>query len=281
MNSLFRAWREYVRGRRRKESYDDDANNTLLDQRLRNPDKPTFSWTQIAPWILFHGAIAATYIVLIPYILPVSYTLRRQSCVTKFNYYSPINEAIQEDYSYVRFNGSLWYDSPYKGPPTPKVEQAWQDLMAYGTISVTADDITRIGHNLTAVQFPEAAGGGYLAVAMGTHQIHCLHFVWQDHHIASFPKAKASKEGASEMYERHYEHCIDYIRQTLMCNFDPGIIPYYWVRKHSQPTPDGNTRHKCVNWHALQDWLRHRAVKIPDGFEWHQPPDAVPLADNP
>lgn len=222
---------------------------------------------------------------------------------------APINEAIKEKYVDVRFNGSLWFDSPYKGPPTPEVEQAWQDLMACkqlqlqlpktpilhlvpvanvantsfpdGTISVTADDIARVGHDLTAVQFPDIAGGGYLAVAMGTHQIHCLHYVWQDHHAESFPVTKANKEGAPDMYERHYEHCIDYIRQTLMCNFDPGIIPYYWVRQHDQPTPDGNTRHKCVDWDALQDWLRERSVPVPEGFEWRQPADAVSLPQNP
>lgn len=27
------------------------------------------------------------------------------------------------------FKGSLWYDSPYKGPPTPEVNKAWADLM--------------------------------------------------------------------------------------------------------------------------------------------------------
>lgn len=150
-----------------------------------------------------------------------------------------------------------------------------------GAISVTADDISRIGHNLTAVQYPPEAGGGYLAVAMGTHHIHCLHYVWQDHHSTHFPTTAANKADAPEMYERHYEHCIDYLRQGIMCNFDPGIIPYYWVREHNQPTPDGNTRHKCVNWDNLQNWLKRRAVEIPKGFEWHQPPGAISLDMNP
>lgn len=146
---------------------------------------------------------------------------------------------------------------------------------------MTADDISRIGHNLTAVQYPPSVGGGYLAVATGTHHIHCLHYVWQDHHMSYFPDTAANKEGAPDMYERHYEHCIDYLRQGIMCNFDPGIIPYYWVREHNQPTPDGTTRHRCVNWDLLQGWLADRAVDRPEGFEWHQPPDAVSLDKNP
>ncbi|OAQ69822.1 hypothetical protein VFPPC_02398 [Pochonia chlamydosporia 170] len=276
------AWRQYVMERKSKEVGDDnEASHHLLDPESRAIVPSSQYKRSKSLWLLFHVAIAGIYLILIPYVLSALSKSGQNGCVAKFNYYSPINEAINEEYVDVRFNGSLWHDSPYKGPPTPAVEQAWQDLMAYGTISVTAEDIIRIGHNLTAVQFPEIAGGGYLAVAMGTHQIHCLHYIWQDHHMDSFPKTKANKKGAPEMYERHYEHCIDYIRQTLMCNFDPGIIPYYWVRKHNQPTPDGNTQHKCVNWDALHGWLKERAVHMPDGFEWHQPPDAVSLPDNP
>ncbi|KHN95575.1 uncharacterized protein MAM_06632 [Metarhizium album ARSEF 1941] len=296
MRCLFSTWWPHTLQRRKQtddedddDDYDDDdddddgheATRHLVNQQLEKRAASRQSGNRTWPWLLFHVALAATYMTLMPFLLPASYTRRGQSCVAKLNYYSPINEAIQEEYLHVRFNGSLWHDSPYKGPPTAEVEQAWQDLMAYGTISVTAEDVTRIGHNLTAVQFPPAAGGGYLAVATGTHQIHCLHFVWQDHHMASFPETQATRQGAPDLYERHYEHCVDYIRQTLMCNFDPGIIPYYWVRRHNQPTPDGNTRHKCVNWDALQAWLKARAVRMPDGFEWRQPPDAVPLPENP
>lgn len=37
--------------------------------------------------------------------------------------------AIDNDYQDVFWNGSLWYNSPYKGPPTPEVNAAWHDLM--------------------------------------------------------------------------------------------------------------------------------------------------------
>jgi hypothetical protein len=150
-----------------------------------------------------------------------------------------------------------------------------------GAVSITAEDIIGIGHNLTAVQYPPEVGSGYLGVALGVHQLHCLHYVWQDHHIAYFATTQANKAGVPEMYERHYEHCIDFIRQAIMCNFDPGILPFYWVNQHQQPTPDGNTLHKCVNWDSLQKWLKDRAVELPEGYEWHQPADAVPLPQNP
>ena len=83
------------------------------------------------------------------------------------------------------------------------------------------------------------------------------------------------------MYERHYEHCVDYLRQGIMCHYDTGIIPDNWVRDSVQPTPNGNTRHKCVNWDVLQAVLEDQAVEIAQGFEWSQPAEAVSLAENP
>ncbi|CAD6442281.1 17df0216-ab5f-4fdf-9299-d5be12ebca94 [Sclerotinia trifoliorum] len=205
-----------------------------------------------------------------------------RSCLEKFNAYSPILEAIDDDaFQEVKFKYSLWYNSPFKGPPTPEVQEAWHDIMKYGEIGVPASDILRVGHNLTAVQYPASVGGGYPAIASGTHALHCLHYIWQDHYIDILPSVAETKAQIPEMYERHYEHCIDYTRQYLMCNFDTTIIPLYWVRNHQQPTPNGNTIHKCVDWDRLQNWLAERAVQMPEGFEWRQPEDAVSLDDNP
>ncbi|KAF2823559.1 hypothetical protein CC86DRAFT_299218, partial [Ophiobolus disseminans] len=172
--------------------------------------------------------------------------------------------------------------SPFKGPPTPAVEEAWQALMEYGMIAVSASDYKRVNHSIrTAVKFPAEAGGGYMTTTVGTHQIHCLHYIWQDHHRDYFPEVTRKIKDIPEMYERHYEHCVDYIRQSIMCQFDTGLVTYDWVLDHQQPTPNSNAIHKCVDWDALQNWLRERAVDIPEGFKWQQPKDQESLSWNP
>ena len=43
---------------------------------------------------------------------------------------APVNEAvIPHPHVQQAFNGSLWYDTPFKGPPTPAVEEAWYSIM--------------------------------------------------------------------------------------------------------------------------------------------------------
>ena len=153
---------------------------------------------------------------------------------------APIIEAGGLDAPLVdnQFIGSPFYRSPFKGPPTPQVEEAWQSTMQckltydynccyipkrnnalpVGMISVSAEDILRSGYNLSAAKFPPEAGGGYMGVATTTHQLHYLHYVWADHHISYFPSVQAVKNTTPKMHELHYEHCIDYVRQSLMCN---------------------------------------------------------------
>ncbi|KAK8128699.1 hypothetical protein PG984_009807 [Apiospora sp. TS-2023a] len=203
-------------------------------------------------------------------------------CWNKFNYYSPVNDAVAP-HAYVHrlFNGSLWYQSPWKGPPTEEVEKAWYDIMKYGMISVSKEDIENVHHPDWSAKFPPQAGGGYIAATIGSHQLHCLHYIWQDHYMDYFPKTQDKKQRVPEMYERHYEHCVDYIRQSLMCQFDTGIIPYNWVLDHENPTPNANTHHTCVDWDALQEWLAQRTVEVPDGFRWTQPEDAISMGWNP
>ncbi|KAL1971990.1 hypothetical protein VTN31DRAFT_7209 [Thermomyces dupontii] len=176
--------------------------------------------------------------------------------------------------------------------------------MAYGMIAVSAADLhraERFEDLATAAQFPPGVldlqvstnrqedenqdreeEDKYIAVAMGTHQLHCLHFIWQDHYARYFPNTTLRKQKeVPELYELHYEHCIDVIRQTIMCDFDTTLLSYDWVADHHVPTPNTNVMHKCIDWDALQAWLRERAVPMPEGFVWGKPQGQQSLDYNP
>jgi len=148
-------------------------------------------------------------------------------------------------------------------------------------ISVSKEDILKVHHPDWSAQFPPEVGGGYIAATIGSHQLHCLHYIWQDHYVDQIPSQKHRKDSVPELYERHYEHCVDYIRQDLMCQFDTGIIPYNWVLDHPNPTPHAYTYHKCANWDVLQEWLKERKVEVPEDFVWSQPDDAISMDYNP
>lgn len=59
------------------------------------------------------------------------------------------------------------------------------------------------------------------------------------------------------------DHCVEMIRQNIMCAADTGLITYDWVRGWSLPYPDFNTVHQCRDYEKVLDWAYSNAVHIP------------------
>jgi hypothetical protein len=57
-------------------------------------------------------------------------------------------------------------------------------------------------------------------------------------------------------------HCLDTVRQVLMCNVDTGLLGQVWVDPE-KPTafPDFNTRHVCKNYNDIREWARKLQVR--------------------
>lgn len=56
------------------------------------------------------------------------------------------------------------------------------------------------------------------------------------------------------------DHCIDIIRQSLMCSADTGIFSYVWVEGYPRPFPDFSVYHKCRNFDVVLDWAKENQV---------------------
>lgn len=55
------------------------------------------------------------------------------------------------------------------------------------------------------------------------------------------------------------DHCIDYIRQALMCHGDVTPIPLYWKEYDESGAPtryetNWEVTHTCRNWDVLYKW---------------------------
>ena len=78
----------------------------------------------------------------------------------------------------------------------------------------------------------------------------------------------------------HVAHCIEMLRQVLMCNADMGIIPLNWVKNKTMPVPDFNTWHKCRDFDSVLDFAKRRrlpAMRIWPPAEGELILDEVPL----
>lgn len=71
-------------------------------------------------------------------------------------------------------------------------------------------------------------------------------------------------------------HCLDIIRQQLMCTVDVGILGQVWFQPDADEAPsafvDFNTKHTCRNFEAVRQWAEERQMpdEVPD--DWLEPP---------
>ena len=102
---------------------------------------------------------------------------------------APALEVVKDDYEVVRFISSYKSQSPYKGPPSPDVDAAWDRIIEgrcckndivlsniniVGAMSITQETLDRINASEHAVKLPDESGGGYLAILEVFHQLHCV-----------------------------------------------------------------------------------------------------------
>lgn len=69
-------------------------------------------------------------------------------------------------------------------------------------------------------------------------------------------------------------HCLDIIRQQLMCIVDIGVLGRVWYNPSSPtPFPDFNTEHKCRNYEAVRKWAeQHQVVGGGEPEDYLRPP---------
>ncbi|EED79895.1 predicted protein, partial [Postia placenta Mad-698-R] len=59
------------------------------------------------------------------------------------------------------------------------------------------------------------------------------------------------------------DHCIEMLRQRIMCTGDVGMITFDWVKGHKKPYPNFSTMHVCRKLDNILDWSARHAVDVP------------------
>lgn len=107
--------------------------------------------------------------------------------------------------------------------------------------------------------------GQYLASLDVFHQLHCVDLLRKSIHREYYDKHEGSFAGAPEaVVQGHLQHCVETLRQTLMCHGDISLLTYNWVEGREMPYPNFNTIHTCKKWDTLTQWNMHRDVTV----EW-------------
>ncbi|KAJ8133272.1 hypothetical protein O1611_g346 [Lasiodiplodia mahajangana] len=200
------------------------------------------------PWVM-HSVIFIMY--SIAYLL--AFTSEGSSCPSTAKAYSPANEAIKYTKT-VSYHGGLHEASPYRGKPRPELDKAWHDLLEHNNIRISKEELQRM--NRTAIELYD--GSGFFGQLSAYHHLHCLKFIRQVLHPEYYDTNTTDRD-------EHVDHCIDDLRQALMCHADPSIVTFDWKGPNwRRPWPNFNIEHTCVDWDALGAWAAERSFDIYD-----------------
>lgn len=59
----------------------------------------------------------------------------------------------------------------------------------------------------------------------------------------------------------HIDHCIDTIRQSLMCASDLTPLPFVWSEENQKTMEVARVLHTCRNFDAIREWGKENHVK--------------------
>jgi hypothetical protein len=64
----------------------------------------------------------------------------------------------------------------------------------------------------------------------------------------------------------HVTHCLDILRQQLMCVPDIGVLGQVWYKLESMPQPmpfvDSNTEHRCRDFEGVRAWAERQQLPV-------------------
>ncbi|OAL29030.1 hypothetical protein AYO22_02466 [Fonsecaea multimorphosa] len=175
----------------------------------------------------------------------------------------------------VKFSGGLKWDETshlirqidptipdYGGIPSPEIDAAWQALISTTDIFLTREEVDEIiGNDGAFAEVPPDAHlytdpytGLYQAVPAVFHNLHCLDIIRRGVYIQYYP------EELTPSFKPHIQHCIDSIRQSLMCEADMTPVPEIHTthRPNGELEPVFQVTHTCRDFKAMQKWAKSR-----------------------
>ncbi|EAW08969.1 oxidase ustYa family protein [Aspergillus clavatus NRRL 1] len=194
-------------------------------------------------------------------------------CSFHTSHYSPVVSNVDITYQPERFNGSLLKENIYRQDASPEVDAAWEALgVNYRSLRVPAEEAERAGLASDQVKISQKYGGGYPANVEGFHHLHCLNLLRQTLYY-NYDYYHDLGHGAFKnddfIVRRHVSHCLDILRQQLMCTIDTGVLGQVWIHpEHPEAYVDFNTQHQCKNFEIIRQYAEKNQLpaQIPKDF---------------
>ncbi|KAI0113113.1 hypothetical protein F4814DRAFT_449560 [Daldinia grandis] len=251
-----------------------------VDAKFRSSDE---SKSSIRRWIRSNVLLLVIFVLLlyIAIVLTIDSAARlgtQQQCLGADTHFRLPADAVRYE------EKQEWYTlrEPWDKDPSDELDDQWEDLLYALNIRVSPREMAQLGSNLT--NRIQVDGGDYLGVMGVYHHLHCLnnlrrivHWDYYESRVADvgstgpFGKGHSGKPidpPMSKEYQAYIyhptDHCINAIRQALMCHANTEIHTGQWIYDPDRPQASKLGSHSvttCVKWDSLNNWARSRALR--------------------
>ncbi|KAL1745427.1 hypothetical protein HDZ31DRAFT_63175 [Schizophyllum fasciatum] len=164
--------------------------------------------------------------------------------------YSPAEYILEDEI--VVFRAGTEHKTVYQ-QLTDEADEAWLDLYTPSIFMIPREVAVRLP-NRTHPVTRDAPEGKYLAHLDVFHQLHCLNYL----RMSLSPERYKPLIRHDLLEYEHLSHCVDSIRQSLMCSSDVSVNVWQWSEHYEAVAGRVNVAHSCRNFNKIKDWVRER-----------------------
>ena len=148
----------------------------------------------------------------------------------------------------------------FQGAPNAANRAAWANLTNMGIVILDRREHGLLPEHSAFIGDLPKTGPTWIGTVEVFHQLHCLDVIrreiygdltlWMDEYHSNATKRE------------YLDHCVDYLRQSLMCRPSIEILPMDVDEEKHSFRPRWDATHTCVDFERVQDWTVERQTAV-------------------
>ncbi|KAK7965083.1 hypothetical protein PG996_000557 [Apiospora saccharicola] len=209
-------------------------------------------------------------------LLSLSLTILALSFCVKSSRHCPVSERPPETYSPAlpaikyeiqHFDLPPVPEGPFIGKG-PEVDAMWDYITDdVPDTMISREEMIKMGldpEGALEITNPATGEKGYRVAVEVFHQLHCLNLMRQANHKTHYAPLGGDTAAPKHDLHNHIDHCIDALRQFVMCQGDVNVFAFRFPFNDGDPWPDYTTPHVCRNYEGIRQWaFDHGVPQVP------------------
>ncbi|KAF2102662.1 hypothetical protein NA57DRAFT_71651 [Rhizodiscina lignyota] len=175
--------------------------------------------------------------------------------------WSPANGAVK--WKTVTSDRYFFTRSPYMGTDIERLDAMWADLYDYGTSAISPAENSKL---LNSTLPSPKDNNTYVVELQVFHDLHCLNMIRKTAYPDQYPEMWEYYENGTVNHNSlpsfHLDHCIDSLRQGLMCTAD--VTPVVFHHNADDPYhifPQIWSTRTCRDFDRIKEWAIDRQIE--------------------